>query len=104
MWYELWLAMRERRQYTRKKAANLVFYNNRGIGIIRDLSVKGALIETDKKPPSSMYLDLAIGVERFYVLTAKVVWVQKVTINKWHFGIEFDNIQEFPALNIKQTF
>ena len=103
MWYKF-LIVFERRRYFRKKTLNLVFYNDRGIGRTRDLSVKGALIETDKKPPSSMYLDLAIGVERFYVLTAKVVWVQKVTINKWHFGIEFDNIQEFPALNIKQTF
>ena len=103
MWYKFLLVF-ERRRYPRKKALNLVFYNDRGIGRTRDLSVKGALIETEKKPPSSMYLDLAIGVERFYVLTAKVVWVQKVTINKWHFGIEFDNIQEFPALNIKQTF
>ncbi len=51
-----------------------------------------------------MHLELAIGVERFYALTARVIWVQKVTINKWHFGIEFDTIQEFPTLNIGQTF
>jgi len=30
-----------------------------------------------------------------------VVWVEKATINKWYFGVEFDNIQEFPALNIR---
>jgi len=103
MWYKP-LIVPERRRYPRKKTLNLVFYNNRGIGIIRDLSIKGALIETDKRPPSSMHLELAIGVERFYALTARVIWVQKVTINKWHFGIEFDTIQEFPTLNIGQTF
>ena len=62
MWYEL-LLVSERRRYPRKKTLNLVFYNDRGIGRTRDLSVKGALIETEKKPPSSMYLDLAIGVK-----------------------------------------
>jgi len=66
------------------------------------LSSKGALIETDKRPPSpSSHLELAIGVETFYGLTAKVVWVKKATIDKWYFGVEFDNIQEFPALNIR---
>jgi len=103
MWYKF-LIVSERRRYSRKKTLNLVFYNDRGIGRTRDLSVKGALIEADKKPPSSSRLELAIGVEKFYPLTARVIWVQKVDINKWHFGIEFDTIQEFPTLNIRQTF
>ena len=59
MWYKS-LLVSERRRYHRKKTLNLVFYNDRGIGRTRDLSVKGALIETEKKPPSSMYLDLSL--------------------------------------------
>ena len=96
--------MPERRRYPRKKTLNLVFYNDNGIGRIRNLSVKGALIETDKNPPSSSHLELAIGVEKFYALTARVVWIQKADINKWHLGVEFDTIQEFPTLNIGHTF
>ena len=96
--------MPERRRYPRKKTLNLVFYNDKGIGRIRDLSIKGALIETDKRPPSSSRLELAIGVEKFYALTARVVWIQKADINKWHLGVEFDTIQEFPTLNIGHTF
>ena len=95
----------DKRRFFRKETSNVVFYKGsgiKGIGRIRNLSSKGALIETDKRPPSpSSHLELAIGVETFYGLTAKVVWVKKATIDKWYFGVEFDNIQEFHALNIR---
>ncbi|RKY41613.1 MAG: hypothetical protein DRP81_08265 [Candidatus Omnitrophota bacterium] len=97
----------DKRRFPRKETLNVVFYRGsgieEGIGRICNLSLKGALIETVKDPPPvSSHLELSIGVETFYGLTAKVIWAKKATTtDKWYFGVEFDNIQESLALDIQ---
>ena len=95
----------DKRYFFRRETSNIVFYRGdgiKGIGRTQNISLKGALIETNKKPPPvSSHLELSIGVEEFYGLTAKVVWVKRASIDKWYFGVKFDNIQKFPALNIR---
>ena len=61
------------------------------------------MLEVDKELPPRTPIKLEIGLEKFYHVRGKVRWIKPKPPDKYLIGIEFDTVQEFPILELKEV-